>query len=176
MSILDKLFGGEKNVEKAAKRMLSGLLNETDANPLHNNSPRHESAPREENSRPALAPRHDSALAGDSWGEYMPAEENQYNFGGPFDAYFERIFKEDFPGYSFEKSYMGSGRTRIVYTFSRGGGIALVVELMSERCSVKRTRRDCESTGTPYLRFYYDHDGWWNTRSYVVRRIRKYLG
>ena len=169
MSILNKLFGGDKNVEKAAKGILNGLFGE------QNERPRQENAPREEH-RPAPAQMRNDVPSGDSWGEYMPAEENQFNFGGPFDAYFEKIFKEDFPGYSFKKSYVGNGRTRIVYTFSNGGRAALVLELMSERCSSKRTRRDCESSGTPYLRFYYDHEGWWNTRSYVVRRIRKYLG
>ena len=55
-------------------------------------------------------------------------------------------------------------------------GLDIVVELMSENCSVKRTRRDCEAKGIPYRRFYYDHQGWWNTRKYVVTRIRQALG
>ena len=29
--------------------------------------------------------------------------------------------------------------------------------------------------GIPYLRFYYNHEGWWNTRSYVTRRIANAL-
>ena len=29
--------------------------------------------------------------------------------------------------------------------------------------------------GVPYLRFYKDHEGWWNARSYVVSRIEKAL-
>ncbi len=43
---------------------------------------------------------------------------------------------------------------------------------MSESCEAKKFRDDCVRAGTPYLRFYYDHDGWWNTRSYVAGRIR----
>ena len=30
--------------------------------------------------------------------------------------------------------------------------------------------------GIPYIRFYYDHEGWWNTKSYVIRRTSEALG
>jgi hypothetical protein len=42
---------------------------------------------------------------------------------------------------------------------------------MSDGTQRYKLRNECRAQGIPYLRFYYDHDGWWNTRSYVTRRI-----
>lgn len=182
MSLFDKLFGPgmDKKVDKAAKSIIKdfddvfgdlakAVEGKNDNKPAE---PAHEApaAP----AAPSAQERYD-APSGDSWGEFMPDEENQFNYGGSFESYFEHIFKEDFPGYSFEKVYVGYGRTRVVYRFTKGAGTALTLELMSEKCSARMTRRECEAAGTPYLRFYYDHDGWWNTRSYVVKRMKKYL-
>ncbi len=47
---------------------------------------------------------------------------------------------------------------------------------MSETSSAQRVRKACAAENVPYLRFYIDHDGWWNTRSYVTGRIRAALG
>ncbi|MBR6460134.1 MAG: hypothetical protein IKS49_08320, partial [Actinomycetaceae bacterium] len=58
----------------------------------------------------------------------------------------------------------------------KAGAKALVVELMSERSSAKMLRWRCENEGVPYLRFYYDHWGWWNEKSYVIERTAKALG
>ncbi|MCR5041994.1 MAG: hypothetical protein K6C36_07865 [Clostridia bacterium] len=120
---------------------------------------------------------------GQSTGYYdePPAEENQYNFDGNYIAYFEKIFSEEFPNYTVThapdpnntRSPFNGGAT--VFTFSQGGNTALIVELKSEKSESQRLRRSCEASGTPYLRFYYDHDGWWNARSYVVGRVRGVL-
>lgn len=104
----------------------------------------------------------------------IPAEENQYNYNGTYTAYFESIFREELGGYSMEKTFP-SGDRRVVYTFSNGAAKVLVVELMTEKCSAEKLRSDCQKEGVPYLRFYYDHQGWWNIRTYVVERIRKAL-
>ncbi|MBR4692613.1 MAG: hypothetical protein IKP17_07630 [Oscillospiraceae bacterium] len=105
----------------------------------------------------------------------MPAEENQYNAGVPYREYFETIFAAEFPLYRFQRSEANRGRST-VYTFTLGGEKALVVELMTEKSDARKLRQDCLAAGTPYLRFYYDHPGWWNTRSYVVSRLKGALG
>ena len=86
------------------------------------------------------------------------------------------MFVEDFPAYRFEKSYIDDyGKHRVIYTFYSGEAKDLVVELMTESSEAVKFRNDCVKAGIPYLRFYYDHEGWWNTRSYVVGRIRNIL-
>lgn len=169
VSFLSKLLGGDKKAEKAARDLLNNLLG---------NSANQSSTAQTVTSEPyrpqATASVQHSAPSGDSWGEYMPAEENQFNFNGPFTDYFEKIFREDFPAYRFEKTFEGNGR-RIIYTFYSSSGRVLVVELMPESSSANKIRKECEKAGIGYLRFYYDHEGWWNTRSYVTRRIRTVL-
>lgn len=113
-----------------------------------------------------------------SWGEKMPAEPNQHNFPGSYSEYFESIFREELPSFRVTKELVRNG-TGTVYSFYKGEDDAekkMVIELRSDRCNAKALRRECEQAGIPYLRFYYDHTGWWNTRSYVVSRIRGALG
>jgi len=107
--------------------------------------------------------------------EVIPAEECQYNYSGSYAQYFEHVFSEDFPGYLLSRESTYNGRAT-VFTFRQGGRKALVVELLSENSSVTKLRKACAAEGVPYLRFYYDHDGWWNTRSYVSGRVRAALG
>lgn len=150
MGLLSKLFGGDgKEVEKTAKDILGELFGADNAQPAPAGP---ESTARE--------PEYDDGV---------PAEENQYNSGKPYDRYFEDIFRAELPGYTFEKST--SGGRNVAYTFTSGGARVLVVELMTDRSSANKLRRDCERASVPYLRFYYDHRGWWNTRSYVVNRL-----
>ena len=61
-------------------------------------------------------------------------------------------------------------------SFWQGERKVLVAELMSERSEANKLRSACRAQGLPYVRFYYDHDGWWKTRSYVVSRTRAALG
>ena len=51
----------------------------------------------------------------------------------------------------------------------------VVVPILPDSSETKKLRRECQAQGVPYLRFYYDHEGWWNTRSYVTRRTRDAL-
>ena len=172
MSILSKLFNGNEEAEKAAKEMakevLSGLLGGN--GPLGTQRTESiSSASWSEQAERASGP------SGFSWGEEMPAEENQYNYNGVFWAYFESIFQSDLSEYRYEKKEISPNK-RIAYTFFSGGSRVLVVELMSDSSSAKRLRSECRREGIPYLRFYIDHPGWWNTRSYVVGRMRDALG
>ena len=63
----------------------------------------------------------------------------------------------------------------MVYTFFEGERTALIVELLSRKSDSKKLRQSCRLQGIPYLRFYYDYDGWWNTRAYVDERVGKAL-
>ena len=159
MGLLSKLLGGQKN-EKAAVDFLKGLVNEVK-----------EKAPdrREERSMPENEGNAD-AVSGDSWGGAMPPEENQYSFNGSYVEYFDKVFREEFPSYRIEHAPAPKGRRATIFTFYNAQGKALVVELMSENSVARMLRQECAAENIPYLRFYYDHQGWWNTRSYVVRR------
>ena len=170
MSLLSKLTGGNKNVEKAAKDLLSGLLGNAQQNRPAETRAASPAASKTDRTSPKS-----SAPSGFSWGETMPDEENQFNYNGPFASYFENIFRAEFPEYRLEKETVNGGK-RVIFTFFDGGRKALVVELLGQSSAVKKLRRDCAAAGIPYLRYYYDHDGWWNTRSYVVTRTRKALG
>ena len=163
MGILSKLLNGDKNAEKVAKDMLNGLIDSMQSSQTPAPAPEQPASAATSQETPA-------APAG------IPAEENQYNFNGTFEQYFEHIFAADFPAYRIEKTYIDDyGKHRVVYTFYSDGGRALAVELMPESSEAAKFRNDCRKAGLPYLRFYYDHKGWWNTRSYVVGRIRGIL-
>lgn len=182
MSFLDKLFGAgtDKKVEKTAKGVIkdfddvfNGLAKAVEGkneNKPEEPAPEAPAAP----AAPDTAPNYD-APSGFSWGEYMPAEENQYNFGGTYHEYFEKIFREELPDLPYEKKTVGYYGRNTAYTFKRDGRTVLVVELMTEKSSSKMTRNECEANGIPYVRFYFDHEGWWNTRAYVVARIKNAL-
>ena len=113
--------------------------------------------------------------SGFSWGPVMSEEENQYNYGGTYLEYFDHIFADDFPGYEFKREPGYGGRTT-VYTLGSNGSIALIVELLPSRSESKKLRESCAQQGIPYLRFYIDYEGWWNTRAYVDDRVKKALG
>ena len=111
-------------------------------------------------------------VPGNSWGPTMPLEENQYNFPGTPAAYFEKILAEDFPGYRLEKEVPQDSKAT-VFTLWEGDKQAAVVELLNKNSVRNKIRRDCRLAGIPYTRFYFDVEGWWNTRVYVKERIQK---
>ena len=163
MSILSKLLG--KKAEEAAKNLLQGILNGEQAKP---SAPQKPAAPQ----KPSVdySPAR-PVTVGVSWGEEMPNEPNQFNYPGTYREYFDDIFRTEFSGYRVTQE---DARTT-AYSFFDGDRKALVVELLAQSSAAYKLREDCRKSGTPYLRFYYDHHGWWNTRSYVVGRIRKAL-
>lgn len=169
MGFFDKLFGGGSEAGKAVDDLFSSLVNGAKQQNKPQNSQQPQSAPA-----PA-APSYEKAESGYSWGDVMPDEPNQYNFGGTFTDYFETIFREDFPGTVYSKQFTGYNNKRIVYTFTAGGTKKLVVELMNQFSRAQGVRNECAREGVPYLRFYYDHHGWWNTRAYVKDRVGRYL-
>ena len=117
----------------------------------------------------------EEAECGDSWGPTMPAEPNQFNSGLSYQDYFSKVFGEAFPDYQVNREAHKLGKATL-YTFYLAGVKKLVVEVTS--CSVYRYKvaKDCRAEGVPYLRYYYDYDGWWNTASYVTRRTARVLG
>lgn len=179
MSLLSKLLGDSKKelapvldaLKEAAQKVgVDSLLNEVQTS--HEAAQNVQSAPAAEPARPA---RQWGAESGFSWGEDMPAEENQYSFQGDYLAYFDMVFSQEFPQFRITRETPKKGRST-VYSFWQGERQALVAELMSDRSEANQLRSTCRSRGIPYVRFYYDHDGWWNTRSYVARRTRAALG
>ncbi|MCR5322221.1 MAG: hypothetical protein K6E85_02905 [Lachnospiraceae bacterium] len=169
MGLLSKIFGGDGDAEKAAKDLIQGIFNAaTSQKDSSDNGSSTATDPVVEEGRRS------AALSGSSWGDEMPEEENQYNYNGSFTQYFESIFSNEFAAYRTDKENISNG-SRVIYTFYSGTGKALVVELMPDSCSAYKIREDCRKAGVPYLRFYYNHNGWWNTRSYVTGRIKKAL-
>ena len=128
-----------------------------------------------QNVRPARRWQTDSPTSGFSWGEDMPAEENQYSFNGDYLAYFDMVFSQEFPQYRITRDSPKKGHNTI-YSFWQGERQVLIAELMSDRSEANKVRSACRERGIPYVRFYYDHDGWWNTRSYVTQRARAAMG
>ena len=149
--------------EKGFKKMF-----EEDMQPAQKTQPAQQAAPAQ------TAPAISYGASGDSWGENMPAEENQYSFNGAFTDYFRTVFEAEFPGYAIAMEPIRK-KGDVFFTFTQGGRKALVVEIMSESCEAQMLKYKCAQEGVPYLRFYHDHAGWWNTRSYVVRRVTNAL-
>ncbi len=184
MSLLSKLLGGGKEdvlgalKEAAQKAGVDALLNSVQEAAGQQPRPA-QAAPRpaqaspQQNPRPQAQPQ--GGASGFSWGEDMPAEENQYSFGGSYLAYFDMVFSQEFPQLRITRETPAKGRST-VYSFWQGERKVLVAELMSERSEANKLRNACRAQGLPYVRFYYDHDGWWNTRSYVAGRTRAALG
>ena len=185
MSLLSKLLGDSKKElapvldalkEAAQKAGVDSLLNEVQASQNAKPAQSAQSAPAAapQNVRPARRWEAEPSESGFSWGEDMPAEENQYSFSGSYLAYFDMVFSQEFPQYRITRETPKKGHSTI-YSFWLGERKALVAELMSERSEANKLRSECRARRIPYVRFYYDHDGWWNTRSYVAQRTRAAL-
>ena len=179
MGLFSNLFGnGGKEIDDALKQMKNlagdiiddGQLNDSQSTPVSQNTvpaPQYNVTPAQEFV--------DGGPSGDSWGPVMPSEENQFNSGLRYQDYFTKVFTEGFPSYQIDKEDVRSG-SAMLFTFSQGGSKKLVVEVISRKSSPYKVRNDCRKQGVAYLRYYYDYDGWWNTRSYVIRRTSKALG
>lgn len=165
MGLLSKLFGNKGGLGEVINEVSNAIKQES-VN-LHEGE--------QASSAAAVKKKvNENAPSGFSWGPDMPAEENQYNFGGTYKEYFDHVFKSDFSSYRIESENTNNGRA-VVFTFRDGSRKALVVELISEKSTAYKLRADCKAEGVPYLRFYYDHPGWWNTREYVKQRTQNAL-
>ena len=185
MGLLSKLLGDSgKDIEKSAKDLLDGIKNEAQKQGIKaedflagkNNAEAPSKASSEAPEQVSEAK--EQGTSGSYSESGMPDEENQFNYNGPFTEYFENIFHTEFPEYQVEREDFTDGK-RIVYTFTKDGKKALVVELLTRYSTAYKQRQICQETGVPYLRYYYDCqevEGWWNTRSYVVTRTRNALG
>lgn len=179
MGLFSNLFGnGGKEIDDALKQMKNlagdiiddGQINDSQKQPVAQNSvpaPQHIVTPAQEFV--------DGGPSGDSWGPVMPSEENQFNSGLNYRDYFTKVFMENFSSYQIDKEDVRNGNA-MLFTFSKDGAKKLVVEVISSRSNPYKVRNDCRSQGIAYLRYYYDYDGWWNTKSYVIRRTSKALG
>ena len=175
MGLLSKLLGAtvdrtlEQTVKKAVNGAVSSALNA--AVKQNTQSDANAAAHSQQTFRQA-----ETEPSGFSWGPTMPSEENQYNYPGSFLEYFAHVFREDFPVYRVTHEEAAKRRATVFTFWTAAGSKALVVELMPESSEAKKLRKECAAMGIPYLRFYYDHEGWWNTRAYVDRRVRDALG
>lgn len=173
MGFFSKFFQSANDAEKA-ERIVKDLFGNSRSNNNHNN----QSAPVMQNVPVQTVSQQKPAAnspSGFSWGEVMPDEENQYNFNGTYKEYFDSIFLSEFRDYQImcdAAKYTGMP----VYTFLKNGRKALVVELMKSKSSARQLRNDCQKAGIPYLRYYIDYHGWWNTKRYVITRTRNALG
>ena len=156
MSLFGKLIGA------AAKKLINSAIDSAKSN---------SAAPGQGAAARAPAPDASAIYVGG----VMPDEENQFSFSGSYVDYFDTVYRAEFPDYQIAHA-PARDRLATIFTFSKDGNTALIVELLSETSSAKKLRADCAAAGIPYLRFYYDHYGWWNTRSYVVGRTRAALG
>ena len=174
MSILSKLFGSDAG--KSALDRVKGAVNEVvgEANSLINDARNNAMQQQQRPQQPPQQRQPQQAISGFSWGEFMPDEENQYNYNGSYIDYFRHVFQEDFPEYAVTMEPGLNDRSPI-FVFHSGGRQALIVELKSENSCAQRIRRSCAASGIPYLRFYYNHDGWWNTRAYIRARVSRAL-
>ena len=177
MGLFSKLFGKDGQEVEDALGKLKNLFEEAGIN---TDKPQTKPEPEEtqktepeDTQTPAAEVQY--GPAGQSWGELMPAEENQYSYNGGYMAYFSDIFAKDFPEYQVTREKCGYSVKGFMYTFTKDGAKKLVVEVLSDHSASKKVRKDCEKCGIPYLRFYYDHEGWWNTRSYVTGRVKEAL-
>ena len=158
MGFLSKLFSDE--TKKLAKDMLGELA---------------ENVSKSSEPQDSYQSNYDQpANTGGYYGKQRPAEENQYNFKGTYVQYFEKVYTEEFPEYRIEHEEENKLKSS-VFTFWKDGEKALVVELLSETSARKKLRQECADNNIPYLRFYYNHKGWWNTRNYVVSRTKDAL-
>ena len=91
----------------------------------------------------------------------MPDEENQYNYNGPYDQYFMDVFTQNFSTYRVAAEKVRKGRAT-VYTFWNGmtNEKALIVEVRSDGSCAESIRNGARKEGVPYIRFYYNHEGW----------------
>jgi len=172
MGLLSSLFG-----KKAAEELGSLVKNMTEGLNLsgENKPSAAEAAPAQSTAPVSSAPEQADGPSGFSWGPVMPDEPNQYNFSGTFEQYFTKIFQEHFSAYALEMERSDNGK-KLLYTFRSGVSTALIVEILPKSTSVYKVRQECQAKGIPYLRFYHDYDGWWNTEAYVIQRVSKALG
>ena len=164
MSLLSKLFS-----KKAVNSVLNELANAVNGN-NEQQKPAAEPAPQPQPQYAEPAYEQSMGPSGRSWGPVMPNEPNQFNYPGTWYQYFENIYKTEFADYRVESELIQYRKA--VFTFYSGDKKALVVEILPSSSEAYRLRKICRAQGIPYLRYYYDHEGWWNTRSYVIDRTR----
>lgn len=166
MGLLSKLLGGDSELGGIIKDVARAIKQESV------NMPDEGHSGTENSSAGSLTDITPAAPSGLSWGPEMPDKPNQFNYSGTYKEYFSEVFNTAFPGYRIESEDKGRAT---IFTFWSGGSEALVVELMTEKSSACKLRDECRKNRIPYLRYYYDHDGWWNTREYVIQRTGKAL-
>ncbi|MBQ6304637.1 MAG: hypothetical protein IJK83_11525 [Clostridiales bacterium] len=182
MGFFSNLFGkGGKDIDNALGKMkdlaedISNYADE-DERRIRNNKPAPAGSEPLADNRFSGSDKVIDGPSGDSWGPVMPSETNQFNSGLGYEEYFTSLFNEAFAAsYQIDKERLRDGK-HLIFTFSQGGTKKLIVEILSDKTHPFKLRKQCRDQHMPYLRYYYDHEGWWNTKSYVTRRTAKALG
>ena len=171
MGLFSKLVGNDKDAKKAVD-FLKGVVGDA----VNEVAKAAEAAKASGGATPqeARAAVPSSQSMEDGRYSSIPAEENQYNFQGTWLQYFDKILHEDWDEYSIRREEGYDDRCPL-FVFYSGAKKELVIELKTERSTAQRIKKQCAAEGVRYLRFYYDHEGWWNTRAYVRARISKAL-
>lgn len=169
MSFWSKLFGGDKETEEKVKDLFNELIknNQKQTEEKKNAEPE-----KKVEAKPEPVVEEADGPSGFSWGPKMPAEENQYNYSGTFKQYFDHVLYDDFSQYQIGREESPNGK-RVIYTLCDSGRKICVVEIMHSGSASKKLRENCHNSRVGYCRFYYDYEGWWNTREYVNYRINK---
>ena len=176
MGFFSKLFG--KQIEKEATDVLKSFTQAAVDAQKAQNAQGAQNVNTASSASVAPSPSYaaeEEGPSGFSWGPNMPAEENQYNFSGTYEEYFDSIFLKEYSQYRVEKEVVGYNKN-LVYTFYSGDRKALVVEVIGRKSSPEKRRRECRATGVAYLRYYHNYHGWWNVKQYVIQRTNKALG
>lgn len=168
-NVLNKLKDAAETVAKEAESAINAATGAANASNYNTASNSSAARPAQGIVIPSSEPAAPKPDYGCSWGPEMPDEENQYNFSGSYDQYFYAVYAQAFPEYRLTSESIRQGRATLI-NFWQGERKVLVVELMSDTSSANRIRESCRREHVAYLRFYYNHPGWWNTKAYVIAR------
>ena len=106
--------------------------------------------------------------------DYVEGERNLFDYRGEPLDYFREVLRDNFTGYDIRENVKINPKSPnpSEFVFYTGDHVDLVVEILWAGSARESTKYYCKEKRIPYLRFYYGHEGWWNTEKYVVDRIR----
>ena len=95
MGLFSKLFGAK--AEKEAMDVLKNITQAAVDAQKEQNAQAAQNVNTASNASAAPSYAAEEEPSGFSWGPTMPAQENQYNFPGTYEEYFDSIFLKEYP-------------------------------------------------------------------------------